>query len=71
MKLTNKALQEIKASKRLKNRLALDLDISPSTLNRWIADNDDNLTKAAALQIIREETGLSDSEILEETEVRA
>lgn len=64
MKLSDKAIEKIRANKRLRNRLALDLDISPSTLNRWIADNDDNLTKAAAMRIIREETGLKDNQIL-------
>jgi hypothetical protein len=42
MKLTSKAIQEIKASKRLRNRLALDMDISAGTLNRWIASNDNS-----------------------------
>lgn len=69
MRLTNKAIQELRSNMRLRNRLALELDKSHSTLNRWISDNDDNLTKAAALVIIREETGLDDSQILEETEV--
>lgn len=65
MRLTDKAIQEIRSNKRLRNRLAFDLDKSAMTIMRWVAANDDNLTKAAALQVIREETGFSDEEILE------
>ena len=35
------------------------------TIARYIQKNSDNLTKAAAMQIIREVTGLSDIEILD------
>lgn len=38
---------------------------SEQTVYRYISDNSDNLTKAAALKVIREETGLTDEEILE------
>lgn len=65
MRLTDKAIHEIKANKRLRNRLAFDLDKSAMTILRWVSTNDDNLTKAAALQVIREETGFTDEEILE------
>lgn len=47
-------------------RLAQVLNCSESTVRRYMSLNDDNLTKAAALKVIREETGLDDSEILEE-----
>lgn len=68
MKLTNKAIAEIKTNRRLKNRLALDLEKSGYTVERWISENEDNgfLTTAKALQIIKEETGLTDDQILEE-----
>ncbi len=69
MKLQNKAIQELKDNMRLRNRLAFDLNKSPATINRWIIDNDDNLTKAAVLEIIRQETGMVDSQILEELSV--
>jgi hypothetical protein len=35
------------------------------TIARYIQKNSDNLTKAAAMQVIRQATGFSDSEILE------
>lgn len=66
MKLSQSAIQKINV--RAKNRLALELGCSVQTIERWIKNNDDNgdLTKATALQVIGEETGLDQSEILEE-----
>lgn len=68
MKLTTTAISEIKKNKRLKNRLALDLEKSGYTVERWISENEDNgpLTTAKAIQVIKQETRLADSEILEE-----
>jgi len=57
----------LRGSKEIKQRLIDELQVSDKTLYRWIADNDDSLTKAAALKVIREITGLDDSQILEET----
>lgn len=65
MRLTFKALQEVKRSKRLRARLALALNKSEFSIQRYIKDNAENLTLAAAMAVIREETGLSDDEILE------
>lgn len=49
-----------------KSKIASAAGVQTSTVYRWIENNDDNLTKAAPLQVIREETGLGDSDILEE-----
>lgn len=46
--------------------LMLALNVSHSTVRDYIKGNKDDLTKAAALKAIRELTGLSDSDILEE-----
>lgn len=69
MRIKVKALTEINGSTRLKTRLALELSKSVYTVDRWLLENMDNspLTTAKALQVIREETGLKDSQILEET----
>lgn len=52
------------------SKLALTLNCSEGTINRNLRDNentpDNDLTKAAALKVISEETGLDFSEILEE-----
>lgn len=63
-KLTTKALQAINKP-RIRIRLALELDVTEQTIRVYIKDNSDNLTKAAALALIKELTGLNDSEILE------
>jgi hypothetical protein len=66
MKLKATVLKLLRNHKMAKNRLALELDKSSYTIERWIKDNDASLTLAACLQIIREEFGLTDSEILED-----
>lgn len=65
MKLTNIVILAIRGHKSIKDTLASALGVSKATVYRWIQDNDENLTKAAALEIIRFELGLTDSEILE------
>lgn len=67
-KLTTKALKAINRP-RPRTRLALVLDCTEQTIRAYIKDNSDNLTKAAALVVIREETGLKDQEILEDDSV--
>lgn len=71
MELTSKALQIIKDSQRLKSLLALANDCSESTVNRWLATNDPMLTTAASLKVIREETGLTDKQILTQEPAKA
>jgi len=66
MALTETALQLIKANHKLRSRLAIASGRTEYTIVRWVDNNDDNLTKAALLQVIREETGLTDQEILKE-----
>lgn len=46
-------------------KIALVLGITDQQIARYIKNNSDNLTKAAALKVIREETGLKDDQILE------
>lgn len=65
MKLTKKALDAINETP-IRLKLALALECGERTIFRYITDNNDDLTKAAALRVIREETGLTDSQILED-----
>lgn len=69
MKIRKRILKVIKRNNRIKSLLALEFGKSIYTIERWIDINDDCLTKAASLKIIREETGLglTDAEILEES----
>jgi hypothetical protein len=65
MKLTKIALQAIQAhSPAIKNKLALALQCSAGSVNRYLRENSDNLTKFTALEVIRKETGLTDKDIL-------
>lgn len=67
MRLSPAAILSIKGfSTEDKNRLAAALEIGIKTLYRYLDSNDPNLTKAAALVVIREVTGLPDSEILKD-----
>lgn len=69
MRLSQKALQLINTSK-VRLRLAMQFDCTERWISQLIKENqqDGDLTKASALNIIREHTGLSDDEILEEGE---
>jgi hypothetical protein len=68
VRLTKKAQDAIaEQSPAIKNELALELDCSENSINRYLRENEDNndLTKEAALVIIRKRTGLKNSQILE------
>lgn len=67
MKLTKKALTELKNNKTARTRLALAFNKTDFSVLRWIKENADNgfLTTAKALQIIGEELQLADTQILE------
>jgi hypothetical protein len=71
MKLSELALQKIMDSKSLPKKLREALGVSRVTMWKYINDNHENLTKAAALKVIREETGLNDDQILEESPVES
>jgi len=51
--------------------IMLGCGCSHSAAREYVKNNSDNLTKAAMLKVIREEFGLTDTEILEESEVKA
>lgn len=67
MRLSRIATLAIKgASPDIVKKLAEALNVSEPSIYKYIRDkDDDNLTKAAALKVIREETGLTDEQILE------
>lgn len=66
MKISRTILKDLTV--RTKTRIALEFNCSFATVDRWIRKNEANsqLTTVKALEIIKEETGLSDQEILEE-----
>lgn len=62
-KLSTRVLKLINNT-RIRILLAQALLCSEQTIIRYITNNDDTLTKAAAMEVIRKETGLKDKEIL-------
>ena len=72
MKLSNIAILAIRGMDvEFKKGLAKALRVSDQTMYRYLASNDDSLTKAASLELIREITGLSDEQILERESIDA
>lgn len=69
MRLTHLAIIAVRGSKDIIPKLAKALTVSEPTVYKYIQKNTDDLTKAAALVVIRQETGLEDSQILEEAVV--
>lgn len=71
MKLTKRAIKKLSKQARLK--LALSMDFSEQWINRLVEHNKDNgpLTTVTAMQIIMQETGLTQDEILEPAAVKA
>lgn len=69
MRLSRIAILAVKGScPGIIEKLAEAIGVSNPTVYQYIRENNDELTKAAALKVIREETGLTDAEILEEGE---
>lgn len=65
-KLSNKGIEAVKKSLPAKNRLQYELGKSYLTIQRWLKSNSANLTTAHSLQIISEETGIPQQELLEQ-----
>lgn len=69
MKIRKIVLMAIRGNSDVRKKLKAALGgISEPTFYRMISTNSDNLTKAAALKVIREELGLTDAEILEDSD---
>lgn len=68
IQLTKTAIGAVKKSLVAKNRLQFELGKSYQTIQRWLADNDINLTTAQALMIISESTGIPQDDLLERAE---
>ena len=64
MKLTEEALKTIDTP-RIRIGLAMALNVTEQTIIRYIDVNSDNLTKAAALKVIKDQTGLTEETLLQ------
>ncbi len=65
MRLTNIAILMIRGHKDIKEKLAKALGVTKPAIYKYIRNNDDNLTKAAALEVIKKELDLPEDQILE------
>lgn len=70
MKISDAAISAI--TTKAKNRIALEMDCSVYSVDRWIKENEDNgdLTKSRVVEIISEESGIPAEEILVESGVK-
>ena len=67
MKSISKSTSDlIESNQKVIGRLMVLYNKSSFTISRWIKDKDMKLSAPASLEIIREETGLTDDQILED-----
>jgi len=66
MKLNTVGISLLRGNKALWETVRNALGVSKNTMYRYVQTNDPTLTQASSLKVIRKETGLTDSEILEE-----
>ena len=64
MKVSKKFLESLKPD-RIKSLLTLELDISRSTLNRWIQVENEKFAHLKVIEAITKITGLTQEEIFE------
>lgn len=64
--ISQKAIDKGIGNNRVIGRLMTHFDRHYETIRRWIISKDESLTTPVPMQIFREETGLTDSEILQE-----
>lgn len=67
MKLTPIGIAALRGIPGLMQKIADSEGVTLRTVQRWVADHNDPLTKAATVKIIKEATGLTEEQILEES----
>jgi len=71
MRLSRAAISILRGDREIWEAVRVAIGVSTASMYRYVKDNESDLTKAAALKVIREGTGLSDSELLEDETVGA
>jgi len=66
MKISKIALKKAKNNNRVIARLMLSFDLGSRAIEYWFQNNNYRLTTDTAVQIIKEETGLTEEQILKE-----
>lgn len=64
--LSARAENLVEPNRRIKEKIAEACEVTIWTVQRWFNDKDERITGATALAVIREETGLPDTELLAE-----
>ena len=66
MPLTTKAKQLIRDRKglRIRNRLALEMNVTAKTIDVWLANDDALLSSSIAADVLVEETGMNVDELI-------
>lgn len=67
MRIKKEVVKKIAANKGIIGRICAETGKAYPTILRWVDENDEGLTLASALKVIREELGLTDEQILEES----
>ena len=65
MRLSIAGISILRGNRAIWDLVRKALKISTATMYRYVKENESTLTEAAALQVLRKETGLKDSELLE------
>jgi len=71
MTITDIAIERIKTNIRCIHALGYEFQRGDKTINAWLDGKNIVLTTPTAVEIIKKETGLTDSEILEDSKVTA
>ena len=71
MRLSTAGISILRGNKAIWEAARVALGVGAAAMYKYVQRNDVELTKAAVLKAIREETGLTDSEILEEEKAQA
>ena len=66
MRLTPRAIDLIRGSRKTILLLAIENDVNEDTMRRWLSSNAENsgLTNIASVRVIKEQTGLQEDKIL-------
>lgn len=67
MTLTTKVKQLIRHRRglRIRNRLAYEMNVTSKTIDVWLANDDSILTSRMAIDILSQETGLNQDELIQ------
>lgn len=66
LRIRPEVITKILENTRMMNLLALQMDCSVWTVQRYLKGNSDNLTKASVIELIKKELVLKQNEVLEE-----